>query len=178
MSTPIISERFTTEVNEPFVVFLIGARINQMTAVRRWSSVVRAMGQMLPVLYQYPQKGFLGGESFFRLFPVTTVLISYWRSFEDLERFARSKDDPHLAAWQDFYRQGGTDGKVGIWHETYMIEPGKYEVVYANMPLFGLAKATGKPMPTGGHRTKARGRVTGQHVDLAPELEVTETHQA
>ncbi|MEH2140213.1 monooxygenase family protein [Nostoc sp.] len=27
-------------------------------------------------------------------------LIQYWRSFEDLERFARNSADAHLKAWQ------------------------------------------------------------------------------
>ena len=41
-----------------------------------------------------------------------------------------------------FNRAIGKDGTVGVWHETYLIEPGKYETIYANMPLFGLAAAT------------------------------------
>lgn len=114
---------------------------------------------MTKVLYEHPEKGFLGGESFFRLFPLTTLLVSYWRSFEDLERFARSKDDPHLKAWQDFYRNVGMDGSVGIWHETYMVEPGKYEAFYGNMPLFGLAAATKKAVPIGKRTQAARERL-------------------
>ena len=35
----------------------------------------------------------------------------------------------------------GDDGYVGIWHETYAIEQGRFEVIYGNMPRFGLAKA-------------------------------------
>jgi hypothetical protein len=35
----------------------------------------------------------------------------------------------------------GTDGTVGIWHETYLARPGSYENVYVNMPAFGLGKA-------------------------------------
>ncbi len=29
--------------------------------------------------------------------------------------------------------------RVGIWHETYLIEPGKFECVYGNMPPFDWA---------------------------------------
>ena len=43
------------------------------------------------------------------------------------------------------------DGSVGIWHETYLIEPGKFECVYGNMPVFGLAAA--------GRHVKAEGRL-------------------
>lgn len=170
---PLISQRFTAEHTQPFVVFLIGMRVNQFWALHKWAWMGQAMGSMISVLYAHAEeKGFLGEESFFRLFPLTTLMASYWRSFDDLERFARAKDDPHLAAWQQFYRKVGMDGTVGIWHETYLVEPGKYEAVYVNMPLFGLAKAAGEAVPvTSGHRLKARGRLTGTEQKLAPELE-------
>jgi hypothetical protein len=171
---PVIADRFTAEIDHPFVVFLIGMRVNEFWAFNKWRWVASQMPPMIEQLYTYGEKkGFLGSESFFRLFPLTTMMMTYWRSFEDLERFARSKDDPHLGAWQEFYRRVGTDGSVGIWHETYQIEPGRYEAVYANMPLFGLAKATGKAIPVrGSHRSKARGRLTGREAQLAPELDV------
>jgi len=30
---------------------------------------------------------------------------------------------------------------VGIWHETYIVNPNQFEYVYGNMPLFGLSAA-------------------------------------
>ena len=30
---------------------------------------------------------------------------------------------------------------VGIWHETYLVEPNQFEVFYGNMPKFGLGAA-------------------------------------
>ena len=33
-----------------------------------------------------------------------------------------------------------TNGDVGIWHETYIINKGQYENIYANMPPFLLGK--------------------------------------
>src|SRR5258708_4085035 len=139
----VIAERYTTEIDGPFVVFLIGMRVNRLIAVSKWTAAAGSFPRMLSVLKQHPEKGFLGCEQFFRFFPLTTIMVSYWRSFEDLERFARSKDDPHAEAWRRFNQQVGSDGTVGIWHETYVIEPGKYEALYGNMPLFGLAAATG-----------------------------------
>jgi hypothetical protein len=170
----VIADRYTTQNDEPFVVFLIGMRVNQFWQIRKWLWVSSQMGKMLPVLYSRPEKGFLGGETFFRLFPFQILMVSYWCSFEDLERFARAKDDPHLKAWQEFYKRVGTDGTVGIYHETYLVEPGKYETFYANMPPFGLAKATGRIIPVrgGSHHLKARGRMTGQPATLPPELEI------
>ena len=90
---------------------------------------------MLRTLYQHPEKGFLGAQTFFNLRGVVTV--QYWRSFEDLEKFARDKDDPHLEAWRRFNKTIGSDGSVGIFHETYLVEAGKYEALYGNMPVFG-----------------------------------------
>ncbi len=136
----VIPGRFTAEVNEPFVVFLIGMRINMFFAFNKWVPTAMAMSPMLQSLYQNPDKGFLGGEAFFYWRGVG--LIQYWRSFEDLQRFAKNPGDSHLEAWQKFNRAIGDDGSVGIWHETYMIEPGKYEAIYGNMPVFGLAAAT------------------------------------
>jgi len=36
----------------------------------------------------------------------------------------------------------GNDGSVGIWHETYRIDPADCECIYGNMPVYGLADAT------------------------------------
>src|SRR5258708_32771085 len=118
------------------------------------------MHRMMGVCQAESEEGFLHGEVFFRFAPLNVLMVSYWRSFEDLERFARSKDDPHLAPWQRFMREIGTDGSVGIYHETYAIAPGSYESVYVNMPLFGLAGATKQAVPVRGHQTQsARGRL-------------------
>ena len=48
----------------------------------------------------------------------------------------------HYPAWAAFNRAVGNDGTVGIWHETYLIAPGKVETIYTNMPRFGLAEAS------------------------------------
>lgn len=171
--SPVIADRYTTEIDAPFVVFLIGMRVNRPLAFRKWVIAAASFPKMVEVLSQHPEKGFLSGEQFFRFFPLTTIMVSYWRSFDDLERFARSKDDPHAEAWRRFNQQVGNDGSVGIWHETYSIDPGKYEMVYGNMPLFGLAKATGKVIPTrGNYHHNARGRLNGREETVPAEMEV------
>ncbi|MEI1377893.1 DUF4188 domain-containing protein [Nostoc sp. UHCC 0926] len=152
----VIPGRFTAEINQPFVVFLIGMRINKFLAFSKWIPTATAMSPMLRSLYQNPEKGFLGGETF--VYWRGVGLIQYWRSFEDLERFARNPADAHLKAWQRFNQAIGADGSVGIWHETYLIEPGRYEAVYGNMPVFGLAAAT-KHVPAMGRRETARRRL-------------------
>ena len=154
----VVPGRFTAQTDEPFVVFMIGMRINKFLAFRKWIPTAMAMRPMLTTLFQHPEKGFLGAQFFFNLRgPVT---IQYWRSFDDLERFARDKSEPHLSAWKRFNKSIGSDGSVGIWHETYLVDAGKYEAVYGNMPIAGLAAAT-KHVPAIGHRETARRRLGG-----------------
>jgi hypothetical protein len=97
------------------------------------------MTPMLATLFTHPEKGFLHGEYFWNF--SGPVLIQYWRSFEDLEKFALEPSDPHLAAWKKFNRAVGADGSVGIWHETFIVQPDQYECIYGNMPAFGLGAA-------------------------------------
>jgi len=163
--TKVTPGRYTAQTDEPFVVFLIGMRINRFFAFRKWIPTALAMGPMLRTLFQHPEKGFLGGELIFYWRGVG--LIQYWRSFEDLEKFARNREDPHLRAWQRFNKAIGTDGSVGIWHETYLVEPGHYEAVYGNMPVFGLASAT-RHVPALGRRETARRRLGGENEPAVP----------
>ncbi len=151
--------RYTAVTDSDFVVFNIGMRVNRWWALNKWIPTAMAMGPMLRTLYTHQQeKGFLGAETL--LYPRGVMMVQYWRSFEDLEQFARSKDDPHLKAWQRFNKQIGGDGSVGIFHETYQVRAGASESVYANMPIFGLAGAFTHAPATGGRYT-ARGRLRG-----------------
>lgn len=158
--TQIYPGRFTAVTEEPFVVFLIGMRINKLWAAHKWLPIARAMPPMLQTLQEQPQKGFLGGQGF--LGGRTTLLLQYWRSFADLEAFARNPTDPHLQAWKRFNQSIGDDGTVGIWHETYLINPDQYECVYSNMPRFGLGAVMAHE-PAIGHRHAARSRLGKPH---------------
>ncbi|MCU0492001.1 MAG: DUF4188 domain-containing protein [Chloroflexaceae bacterium] len=161
----IMAGRFTALHDEPFVVFLIGMRINKLLAFTKWLPVMRAMPPMLKELYQHPELGFLGAELLFYWPGVAS--LQYWRSFEDLERFAHSPNEPHLSAWRSFNRAVGSDGTVGIWHETYLIEPGHHEAIYGNMPTFGLAAATSL-VPAKGRRSAARQRLGSAQQPATP----------
>ena len=55
----------------------------------------------------------------------------------------------------------GTDGSVGIWHETYVASPGSYESIYVNMPPVGLGKA-GTVCPATGAKQSAACRMAGR----------------
>lgn len=131
--------RYTAESDEPFVVFLIGMRINSFFALRSWTRVAAAMPPMIAELKRNPALGLLHTEFFFYWRGVATV--QYWRSFEHLHAYARARDAAHLPAWTEFNRRIGNNGAVGIWHETYKVERGGYESVYVNMPRFGLGAA-------------------------------------
>ena len=119
--------------------------------------VASAMVPMLRTLFTHPEKGFLHAEFFWNF--SGPVILQYWRSFDELEKFAREPSDPHLGAWQRFNRAVGKDGVVGIWHETYTVDPNQYECVYGNMPLFGLGAAT-EHVEAVGRRETARLRLS------------------
>src|SRR5688572_3570061 len=133
--TAINNRRMTVDRDEGLVVFIIGMRINRPWKVRSWFPVFAAMPRMLRELSKNPDSGFLGAEQ--KISPRSPMLVQYWRSHEDLQRYARSKDNEHYPAWVAFNKRIGSNGDVGIWHETYVVEPGSFEVVYNNMPAYG-----------------------------------------
>ena len=132
------ADRMTARMDGEFVVFLIGMRINRPLRVDRWWPVMAAMPRMLTELYRKPDLGLLGHEMWFSR---TTLMVQYWRSLDALLAYAKARDSAHLPAWQRFNQAIGTDGSVGIWHETYVARAGSYENIYVNMPMFGLGKA-------------------------------------
>lgn len=152
----VMPGRYTAVLDGDFVVFVIGMRVNKLWKVHKWLPVTMAMGPMLRELFTHPEKGLLGLQ--FGWSGRTITLIQYWRSFEHLERFARSADDPHLAAWRRFNQRVGTNGDVGIFHETYKVDAGAYEAIYNNMPVVGLA-AAGEHLPVAHRGETARQRL-------------------
>ena len=149
----LYQRKMTAEMDGEFVLFLIGMRINRPWKIHKWLPVFLAMPRMLRELAAHPELGFLGHIM------RPGIVVQYWRSFEDLESYARSRNHAHLPAWANFNKRiaaGSED--VGIWHETYRISPGRYEVVYGNMPAFGLG-AAGRLVPATGRRDTARGRL-------------------
>jgi hypothetical protein len=152
----IIRERVTAQCDEPFVVFLIGMRINTPWKVHKWLPVALAMGSMIRELSMRPESDLLHIESWAGR---TTIMVQYWRSFDALERYAKNQSDAHLPAWRAFNQKVASNGDAGIWHETYTVNPGQFECVYNNMPRFGLAAAT-NVVPASGKRSGARGRLT------------------
>lgn len=147
--------RMTARMDGDFAVFLIGMRLNRPLLVHKWLPVAMAMPRMLKELYAKPELGLLSHEMWFSR---TAVLVQYWRSLDALTDYAKARDAAHLPAWQTFNRSIGTDGSVGIWHETYVAKAGTYENVYVNMPAFGLGKA-GSLVEAKSGLQSARGRM-------------------
>lgn len=141
------NERLTAVSKDGYVLFLIGMRINNIFAIHRWLPVFMAMGRMLPELFKNPELGFKSYEMWMGR---TLILVQYWESAEKLMAYAKATDAEHLPAWKAFNKASKNTNAVGIYHETYIVEPGKSENIYVNMPPFGFGKvgklesATGK----------------------------------
>lgn len=159
MGTPI-PKRMAGQLDGDFVVFLIGMRINRPWKLHKWLPVFLAMPRMLKELEGRPASGFLGAIVGFK------VIVQYWRSFEQLEAFARNADELHWPAWVAFNkRSGNSRGDVGLWHETYQVRAGEYEAIYSGMPPIGLGKA-GTLVPASGRHDTARGRMGREAVSV------------
>ncbi|NGZ77598.1 DUF4188 domain-containing protein [Saccharibacillus alkalitolerans] len=150
----VIPGRQTAEIEGPFVVFIIGVRINKWLSVGQWLPVVQAMPPMLKELYANKELGFLDAAYF--MSARGPSIVQYWRSYDQLERYARGGEH-HLKAWKDFNRKARTGQAVGIYHETYLIENGACESIYVNMPATGLGRA-GKLTPVGAGSETSRER--------------------
>jgi len=152
----IFPGRYTAQSDEPFVVFLIGFRVNRWLAVRSWTRVAAAMGPMIAELKRQPELGLLHVDPF--LYWRGVGMVQYWRSFEQLHAYAHARNAAHLPAWAEFNRRIGSNGAVGIWHETYTVAPGQFESIYVNMPRFGLGSAM-QLVPVKGRNDSAQGRM-------------------
>jgi fumigallin biosynthesis monooxygenase-like protein len=153
--------RYTAELPDDFVVFLIGMRVNRPWKPLKWVPVFAAMPRMLIWLDKHPQAGLLHWHNAWIKGP---AIVQYWRSFTDLDRFARGPQQPHLPVWKKFNQAVRASGDVGIWHETYKVRAGEYECVYGNMPRIGLA-AAGTHVAVGSTGQSAAARIGVAEVD-------------
>jgi hypothetical protein len=117
--TEIFKERMTGELKGDFAVFLIGMRFNRLWKIHKWLPVVQSMPRMIRELARNSDSGFLGHEMWFGR---TTIMVQYWRSFEQLEDYAKNKTAEHIPTWAAFNRNVRSNGDVGIWHETFLVK--------------------------------------------------------
>ncbi len=73
---------------------------------------------------QKPDGLLLHENMLYSLVPPHAGMRQYWRDFDSLQRWARSK--PHQLWWQDFVKDSGG---TGFWHETYFVRGGM-EAIY------------------------------------------------
>jgi hypothetical protein len=158
--------RYTADHHGEVVVFLIGMRVNRPWKVHKWLPVLTAMPKMIKELEALPDSGFIGAQN--GLLGSSPFLVQWWRSFEDLDRYARNPDQAHLPAWRSFNRRVRASGDVGIWHETYRVRDGEWETIYGNMPRFGFAKVAGH-VPVSARGQSAARRI-GASEDDVPAL--------
>jgi Monooxygenase af470-like len=97
----VAAKRVTAKIDGDFVVFLIGMRINKPWKPHKWLPVFRAMPRMIRELERHPESGFLGHIM------SLGVIVQYWRSFEQLEAYARDPNQFHWPAWVAFNKRVG-----------------------------------------------------------------------
>lgn len=151
--------RHTVRGGDDLVVLLIGMRVHRLRNLRRSWRLFGAMNRMLRELTADPALGYFGGESWIGN---PTIMVQYWRSFGELEQYARGADLGHRPAWAAFNRMIRSGAEAGVWHEAYRVRAGDYEAIYNNMPPFGLGRAIGT-VEAIGTRQDARGRLNASH---------------
>lgn len=153
LMTKTIDHKMAAELDGGFALLLIGMRVNKPWKVHKWLPVFLGMPKMLKELQRHPESGFLGYSN------AGSTIVQYWRSVEDVQAFARSRDMSHWPAWVAFNRRSGrARGDVGIWHELYRVRAGDYEAIYSGMPRRGLG-AVGRLVPATGRRESASTRM-------------------
>jgi len=159
----MMGPRMTALMDDDFVVFLIGMRINKWWRPDLWLPAAMAMPRMVAELEADPDSGFLGWEGGGLGNP--TLMVQYWRSTEHLIRYARAKDREHFPAWSAFRKRLAATDACGVWHETFEVKASAYECVYGNMPApFGLGKV-GRLVPAHGALASARHRLGAGDAD-------------
>lgn len=153
---PPAERRLCAEIEGEFALLLIGVRINRVWKPRSWWPVVTAMPRMLAELAAQPELGLLHARTHGG-FP-NLMVVQYWRSHAHLQAYAHARTHAHLPAWAAFNRSVGTNGDIGIWHETYVVAPGTSESIYVDMPSYGMGHA-GRLVPATGSRVSAQRRL-------------------
>lgn len=139
----IYSGRYAALVEEPVTLFLVGLRIHRWRSVRTWLPLLLGLLRLKRLLKGQPARGMRGAKVWWSGREI--LVVQYWDSYDQLERFALDRDGEHVKVWRQFNVTVGAGEKpaVGVWHECYRADPSDCECVYSNMPRMGLAKATG-----------------------------------
>eukprot|EP00808_Paulinella_micropora_P021838 g7540.t1 len=146
---------------DPFVVFLIGARVNSYWRLLTSLSFKHfaEFGRLADILFASPRKwephGLLYQTVFGDAFSGTgSCTVQYWKDYQSLEQFALEQKD-HLAAWNQWRKDLQSSGALAIWHETYLVQD--YEVIADNAPQDMLLWGLGAKHPELAVLAKAEG---------------------
>ncbi|KAJ3008698.1 hypothetical protein HKX48_008392 [Thoreauomyces humboldtii] len=141
----IIRGRVTGKLSGDHVVFLIGARLNNYSALMsgEMADAGAGMQRMQAELLAHPELGCLHTENYVSADSsgTHTLLVQYWRSVKHLQAYSRSRLNQHFEPMVTSRKRTKATGDVGIWHETFLVQDGNYEAIYVNMPQFGLGAA-------------------------------------
>lgn len=136
----VVEQKVTAERDEDFVVFHIGMRINAFWKIHQWLPLLLLAPRMVRELVNDTESGLLESRTVVGPGIRQVGFVQYWESFDALHEYAHDQDQLHFPAWQDYYQNGtNEDTAVGIWHETYLVDPARSETVYNNVPPLGLA---------------------------------------
>ncbi|ADJ14635.1 monooxygenase family protein [Halalkalicoccus jeotgali] len=138
------------EIDGEYVVYINGMRLNRLRALPRYLYAGIQAGRIFKRLEADPDSGFLGYLPAY-MSPRSGAAIQYWRSLEDIRRFAQDPDDRHVPVWRWYNEAGGNDGGLGFWAELYVVKDGSFETFYRNVPPIGLGEH-GSLVPMTTHR--------------------------
>ena len=83
-------------------------------------------------------------------------VLQYWRSFDELEAWARRP--PHAEWWRAAVERMRTKGDLGVYHETFLVPRDRIESIALECAPAGLATFGTIGAPDG-PRTTSRGRL-------------------
>lgn len=155
MPIPTTPQRLTTDNQEGLVVFILGARINRFWLLPIALPIVNRVQHMLQELQAEPELGLLGVQ------PLgMAATVTYWKSLDHLLAYADAEERTHKPTARRFFKRLFKNRAVGLWHELFVVAPGHYEGLYANMPTFGLGHFQ-RLVPATGPNGTARRRLAG-----------------
>ncbi|MDX1746548.1 MAG: DUF4188 domain-containing protein, partial [Halobacteriales archaeon] len=82
------------EMDGGFVIYINGMRLNKLRAIHKYLRAGLKAAKMFERLEADPDSGFLGYQPAFMGLR-TGAAIQYWRSLDDIRRFAQDPDDLH-----------------------------------------------------------------------------------
>ncbi|KAI9020400.1 hypothetical protein DFJ74DRAFT_757003 [Hyaloraphidium curvatum] len=172
----VLKGRYAASLDGEYCVFLIGSRYNGPSKLdKEFGWMGDAMVDIVKDLQENAQEtGYLGHETFVGTGKdgADFLLTVYFRSFDHLTNYARSRSNAHAGPWSKLMALGRKGSDYGFWHESYRILPGGTDAIYINCPPIGLGNCIGAQLvPAQGRYASAKGRMgQTQGEDYATEL--------